>query len=330
MYNLFLLISGLFTFYLTGAQNIEKEFARFFTQVEEKNILSSNFRKVNTDIVKILRDGTILLVYKNEFLVERYDENNKIITHLDLKGKINFIDDVDIDSSGFFFVVNDYDNQLKKFDKNGIELKSIRVKSGQMLCLVDNELLLYNKYHINDRLHDPVIHYYARDGSFVRSFGKEPRKPKIGLIPLGAGNITYNGKDIFVCHSSDYIIDVYNRIWILTKTYKKRPTFFFMPMEINSLDEKEMKIWHRTTQLLNSYSFGNNIIVSYFERVDGTKRWLFLQNDRKSLEVLLPSTISLVGTFQNRIYFLENKKTDISSKNLPRIVSYEFQDQFFK
>lgn len=304
------------------------DFFRFFVKKDIIEINFTNKSKITADIVKIFQDSTILIADKKEKLIFRYDFKGKLLTQFNVKEKLSHIDDVIVDSLGIFFIIDGYENIMKKFDRKGEEIKTVHIKSGQQLYLTKNgQLLIYNLFHPDGAQNKSIIHKYTLDGKYIHSFGREPKKPKIGMLPITAGNITFHNSDIIVSHASDYILDVYNSNGVLTKTYKKKPSFYYMPETINSLDEKEMDKWNRTTLLWSNFFLKDDYMISYFNRVDETKYWLFIQNDKSYLELSLPTTLFPLGVINKKLFFVDTAKNK-NDKNSITIVIYEFKSNF--
>jgi len=329
--NLFLLL--IVSVSVLGSQNqpvTNNDFFRFFVKKDIIKINFTNKSKITADIVRIFQDSTILIADKKEKLIFRYDFKGKLLSQFNVKEKLSHIDDVIVDSLGIFYIIDGYKNILKKFDQIGTEIKTIHIKSGQQLYLTKKrQLLIYNLFHPDGVQNKPIIHQYTLDGKYIHSFGREPKKPKIGMLPITAGSIAFHNSDIIVCHASDYIIDIYNQNGVLTKTYNRRPSFYYMPESINSLTEKEMKKWSRTVQLWESYSLDDDHIISYFDRVDETKHWLFIQNDKRCLELSLPTTLYPIGVKNKKVFFIDTAKNK-NNENSIAIVNYEFKSHLLR
>jgi len=307
-----------------------KDFSLYFVKKDVIKINFTNKNKITPNIVRIFQDSTIVIADKEEKLVCRYNFKGKLLSQFNIQKKLDHIDDVLVDASGIFYIIDGYKNILKKFDRNGKETKTIRVKNGQQLYLTKkNQLLIYNVYHPDGVKNESIIHEYTLNGKYIRSFGREPKNPKIGILPISAGNISFYNSDIFVCHASDFIIDVYNPRGVLKKTYNRRPSFYFLPEAINSLDEKEMKKWNRSVQLWASYLLMSDYLISYFDRVDETKHWLFIQNDKGCIELSLPATLYPIGVIHKKVFFIDSSKNK-NNENSIVIVNYEFKSHLLR
>jgi len=329
--NIFLLLMASISVFVGREQpGMINDFSRYFVKKDVIKINFTNKNKITPNIVRIFQDSTILIADKEEKLVCRYDFKGKLLSQFNIQNKLGHIDDVIVDSLGIFYIIDGYKNILKKFDRSGKELKTIHVKNGQHLYLTKNgQLLIYNVYYRDGVKNKPIIHRYTLDGRFIYSFGREPKKPNIGIIHMSAGNVSFRNSDIIVCHASDYIMDVYDQNGKLIKTYDRKPSFYHMPEAITSLDKKEMKKWNSTVQLWSSYSLFDDYIISYFDRVDETKHWLFIQNDKRSLELSLPTTLYPIGVNNKKVFFIDTAKNK-NNENSIAIVNYEFKSHLLR
>jgi len=327
-----LFILSHFAYSDTDLIDSNKKFSQLFVKKETFNLKLPGTQHFTPNIVRMINDSTILFVDKEEGQIFKLSINNvkKPMVIFDLKGKIKNVDDVTFDSLGVLYVLDGYKNILKKFLIHGKEEKTFQIKKGEKLCLaVGGDLLIYNLFHPTSTNKEPVIHRYSSNGSYYNSFGKPPRKPTIDQLPISTGSIVFNNSRIIVCHGSDYIVDVYDIHGVLKKSYNKKPKFYSPLVSFKELKPKEIDNWNKTTQLLWTNSINEDIIISYYERVDGTFKFLFVQDFKRHMDLSLPQNLLPIGIINNNIYFFDQQEYEKNGKSLV-IYKYEFQKNLFE
>ncbi len=323
----------LFVYINLYSQSLIKNSEYFQTSfIREKNykiILPNNFSN-DPDIVKMLKDKTLMLVNDRQILRCKLD--GTILSNFRIKNNFSRINDVAMDSSNMYYVLYGHQNIVTKLDKNGNMLLKFKTINGQKLCIGNNKVLVLKTFFKpNIKWQKPIIFVYSLNGKFINSWGRKPKKPTVGLLPIVVGSLGYYSSIFLVSHGSDYLVEKYNQNGKLQYIYNKKPSFFNNLIELNGLNDKEIKKWYRTTLLMDVYFYVNDWIMMFFEKVDRTKSWICFQNHKELIEFSVPRNIYPIGTYKKNIFLIEQHEyNDSINKNAIFISKYVPKKKSFK
>lgn len=325
MMNLYLI------FYLIGfivfpnSLKIHKKFEKIFTN--KKEIILQTENDIYVSEIYILPDSTFLILDKKNKQIVRLNEKSNTLININVNRLIKHVDDAFIDSQNNVYVIDSFKHVIKVFNEQGKLLNSFNIMNGDLLCKLNKtSFLVYDTFHLPGEKKENVIHHYDFNGNYIKSFGNMPEKPTIDDAPFVKGSIFYNNDKIIVCHVSDYKIEIYNLDGKLEKTYNKKPSFYKKLTEFKSISQPYIDMMYRTTVQDKAFQVNENLIVSFFKRNDGTKKWLFIQDEKNSMEIDLPNYYYPFGVLNNKIYFLKERNDNPKSII---IYCYEIQKKIF-
>lgn len=312
---------------------IEKDnFPNRLKLISRIHISSEKYDISTIDISHLLFDNTIICASSEKKTIFCIDLISGIIkNYIQLNDKIKRIEDIAFDGNKFFYVLDGIDDYLIKVDLKGNIVNTVKVKDCQRMLVLNNKIILYKTFfHPNIKWTEPVVFVYDIKGNINNSWGQKPEKPTVGLLPIAIGSIHTEGKNIILSHGSSYQIIKYDLNGNVIRKYFKKPKFYKELIELKGLNDKEIQKWYNTTLLEQSYILKNGLIVSYYQKVDRTKAWLFFQNESNSMELSLPNNIYPIGVLNNKIYFTSCNDENTSDNKTITIDCYEINYNIFK
>lgn len=299
---------------------------------------STNIENLNFDKIQFVTNSgvsKILTVDKQKHLILSFDLAKEEIR----KVKITYFDerecDLTIDKFGAIYLLNFRKRILNIYNDDGKENKELKVDKGDKLCVItENLFLTLNTFFPpgNMEWKNSVISVYSSAGKPINSWGSLDKSPCIDALPIVGGSIIYLFGEVVFSHSSDYIIKKLTIDGEKIKTYNNKPTFYFRTDHFTGLSESEVKEWYKTTIHDCSFTLDHNFMVSYYKKVDNSKKWLFIQNNRNNtLELNIPIELNFLGIYKNKLLFHKpNSKSNEKYKAKIQLYVCELKEDIFK